>query len=67
MPVVNPGEVWMMDLGMTAKVPLALLLTDTRADSGPAQTAIKLLMRELFTKTACQPTPGPRLGRRFLS
>ncbi len=54
MPVVNPGEVGMIDFGRTAKVPLALLLTDTRADSEPAHTAaIKLLMRELFTKTAC--------------
>ena len=32
MPVVNPGEVWMIDFGMTAKVRPALLLTGTPAD-----------------------------------
>ena len=32
MPVVNPGEVWMIDFGMTAKVRPALLLTGNPAD-----------------------------------
>src|ERR1051326_3604707 len=32
MPVVNPGEFWMIDFGMTAKVRPALLLTGTPAD-----------------------------------
>ena len=32
MRVVNPGEVWMIDFGMTAKVRPALLLTGTPAD-----------------------------------
>src|SRR2546430_4822699 len=32
MPLVNPGEVWMIDFGMTAKVRPALLLTGTPAD-----------------------------------
>ena len=32
MPVVNPGEVWMIDFGMAAKVRPALLLTGTPAD-----------------------------------
>jgi hypothetical protein len=30
MPLVNPGEVWIIDFGMTAKVRPALLLTDNR-------------------------------------
>jgi mRNA interferase MazF len=30
--VVNPGEVWMIDFGMAAKVRPALLLTGTPAD-----------------------------------
>ncbi len=32
MPVVNPGDVWIIDFGMTAKVRPALLLTGTPAD-----------------------------------
>ena len=32
MPVVNPGDVWMIDFGMAAKVRPALLLTSTPAD-----------------------------------
>ena len=32
MPVVNPGEVWMIDFGLAAKVRPALLLTGTPAD-----------------------------------
>jgi mRNA interferase MazF len=32
MPVVNPGEVWMIDFGIAAKVRPALLLTGTPAD-----------------------------------
>ena len=32
MPLVNPGEVWMVDFGMAAKVRPALLLTGTPAD-----------------------------------
>jgi hypothetical protein len=32
MPVVNPGEVWMIDFGMAAKVRPALLPTGTPAD-----------------------------------
>ena len=32
MPVVNPGEVWLTDFGMMAKVRPALLLTGTPAD-----------------------------------
>jgi mRNA interferase MazF len=32
MPVVNPGEVWIIDFGMAAKVRPALLLTGTPAD-----------------------------------
>ena len=32
MPVVNRGEVWLVDFGMTAKVRPALLLTGTPAD-----------------------------------
>jgi mRNA interferase MazF len=32
MPVVNRGEVWMVDFGMTAKVRPALLLTGNPAD-----------------------------------
>src|SRR6266436_2537026 len=32
MAVVNPGEVWMIDFGMTAKVRPAQLLTGTPAD-----------------------------------
>ena len=32
MPVVNPGEVWMVDFGMAAKVRPALLLTGAPAD-----------------------------------
>src|SRR6266481_7305214 len=31
MPVVNPGEVWMIDFGMAAKVRPALILTGTPA------------------------------------
>jgi mRNA interferase MazF len=31
MPCVNPGEVWMADFGMTAKVRPALLLTENPA------------------------------------
>lgn len=30
---VNPGEVWMVDFGLAAKVRPALLLTDTPADN----------------------------------
>ena len=30
---VNPGEVWMVDFGLAAKVCPALLLTDTPADN----------------------------------
>jgi mRNA-degrading endonuclease toxin of MazEF toxin-antitoxin module len=32
MPTVNPGEVWMVDFGMAAKVRPALLLTGKPAD-----------------------------------
>ena len=32
MPVTNPGEVWMTDFGMAAKVRPALLLTGSPAD-----------------------------------
>lgn len=32
MPVVNPGEIWIIDFGMAAKVRPALLLTGTPAD-----------------------------------
>ena len=32
MPFANPGEVWMVDFGMAAKVRPALLLTGTPAD-----------------------------------
>src|SRR5215218_8791901 len=32
MPAANPGEVWMTDFGMAAKVRPALLLTGTPAD-----------------------------------
>lgn len=32
MPFVNPGDVWMVDFGMAAKVRPALLLTGTPAD-----------------------------------
>ena len=32
MRVINPGEVWLIDFGMAAKVRPALLLTDTPAD-----------------------------------
>ena len=32
MPIVNPGEIWMIDFGMVAKVRPALLLTGTPAD-----------------------------------
>jgi mRNA interferase MazF len=32
MPVVNPGEIWWVDFGMTAKVRPALVLTATPAD-----------------------------------
>ena len=32
MPVINPGEVWMTDFGMAAKVRPALLLTGSPAD-----------------------------------
>jgi mRNA interferase MazF len=32
MPVVSPGEVWMIDFGLAAKVRPALLLTGTPAD-----------------------------------
>lgn len=32
MPFVNPGEVWMINFGMAAKVRPALLLTGTPAD-----------------------------------
>jgi len=32
MPVVNPGEIWVVDFGMAAKVRPALLLTGTPAD-----------------------------------
>jgi mRNA-degrading endonuclease toxin of MazEF toxin-antitoxin module len=32
MPAVNPGEVWMMDFGMAAKVRPALILTGEPAD-----------------------------------
>lgn len=31
MPVINPGEIWMIDFGMTAKVRPGLLLTGTPA------------------------------------
>ncbi len=34
MPVVNPGEVWMIDFGITAKVRPALLLSDAPIDDG---------------------------------
>ena len=32
MPVVNPGEIWVIDFGMTAKVRPALLLTGSPTD-----------------------------------
>ena len=32
MPVVNPGEVWLVDFGLAAKVRPALLLTGNPAD-----------------------------------
>lgn len=32
MPAVNPGEIWLTDFGMTAKVRPALLLTGEAAD-----------------------------------
>jgi len=32
MPVINPGEIWMIDFGMAAKVRPALLLTGAPAD-----------------------------------
>lgn len=32
MPVINPGEVWMIDFGMAAKIRPALILTGTPAD-----------------------------------
>ncbi len=32
MPAVNPGEVWLTDFGMAAKVRPALVLTDSPAD-----------------------------------
>jgi hypothetical protein len=32
MPVVNPGEVWLVDFGMAAKVRPALLLTGKPGD-----------------------------------
>lgn len=34
MPAGNPGEIWMTDLGMAAKVRPALLLTGDSADDG---------------------------------
>jgi hypothetical protein len=35
MPVVNAGEVWIIDFGLAAKVRPALLLTDASADDEP--------------------------------
>jgi mRNA interferase MazF len=32
MPAINPGEVWMIDFGMTAKIRPALLLTGAPSD-----------------------------------
>ena len=52
MPVVNPGEVWMIDFGMTAKVRPALLLTGTPADN------------ELDIITVLHRKPLPRLSFR---
>ena len=41
MPAVNPGEVWMTDFGMTAKVRPALVLT---GDSGPDELDLVTLL-----------------------
>jgi mRNA interferase MazF len=44
MPVVNPGEVWMTDFGMTAKVRPALVLT-----ANPAADELDLVTLLLHT------------------
>ena len=59
MPVVNPGEVWMIDFGMAAKVRPALLLTGTPADDELDIVTV------LYTRPLCVATSGnfPFLSR----
>lgn len=45
MPVVNPGEVWIIDFGMTAKVRPALLLTGTPAGAETVRLEPNAILR----------------------
>ena len=61
MPAVNPGEIWMTDFGMAAKIRPALLLTDD-----PAEDELDLVIVLLHTtarRGAIESNRGPRFFR----
>jgi len=58
MPSVNPGEVWIVDFGMAAKVRPALLLTGT-----PAEDELDIVTEAVSTLTGRASTPLDQLAR----